>query len=168
MSDKGIVIRDGYLLFWDGWPSNWEPCQFTLMGTTYNCVEQFMMAAKARTFGDSAALEKIMASANPRDQKQYGRAIENYDDKQWCDIRYEVVVDGTVEKYRQNPSLREKLMATEDLIFVEASPYDTVWGIGMRSSDPYATIPSKWRGTNLLGLAITEARAFLRSESPGP
>ena len=32
----------------------------------------------------------------------------------------------------------------------------------MRASDPRATDPSQWLGTNLLGKAVTEARDFFK------
>lgn len=70
-----------------------------------------------------------------------------------------------MEKYRQNPDLRAKLLATGDLQFVEASPDDRVWGIGLRASDPASGDPKRWRGENLLGQATTEARQILRGVS---
>ena len=71
--------------------------------------------------------------------------------------RYEVVVLGNVAKYSQNPELL-KLLLEAPASFVEASPEDDVWGIGMGMDDPDITDPSKWRGQNLLGQAIAEAR----------
>jgi len=53
------------------------------------------------------------------------------------------------------------LIATGDRVLVEASPRDTIWGIGMGASNPDAKDPTKWRGRNLLGFALMEARASL-------
>jgi len=47
---------------------------------------------------------------------------------------------------------------------VEASPRDRIWGIGMGQSNPDVENPMKWRGRNLLGFALTEARDELLKE----
>lgn len=159
-----ITIRGGYALFWGQWPSNWQPSPFVLDGRAYNCVEQWMMASKARLFGDTETEARVMASADPSDQKRYGRGIRGYDDLRWAAVRYQIVLRGVVEKYRQNPDLRAWLLATGDLEFVEASPEDRVWGIGLRASDPRASDPKRWLGQNLLGKATTEARGIIRAE----
>jgi ribA/ribD-fused uncharacterized protein len=161
---SNITVRDGYALFWGQWPSNWENSPFTLGGIRYNCVEQYMMAEKARLFGDNDSLSKIMNTSDPSDQKRYGRGVASFDEAKWAVIRYNVVLRGTLEKYRQNESLKMLLLATENWIFVEASPKDVVWGIGLDAKHPDATIPSKWKGLNLLGNAITEARSIIRKE----
>ena len=49
-------------------------------------------------------------------------------------------------------------------ILVEASPRDRIWGIGMGRQNPEAEDPLKWRGKNLLGFALTQARDILREE----
>jgi hypothetical protein len=164
MAHKNLTIRDGYALFWGQWPSNWQPSPFVIGGVTYNCVEQWMMAEKARLFGDAAACAMIMATADPADQKRFGRGVRGFDKDVWAKACYGIVLAGTLEKYRQNPDLWALLDATGDLVFVEASPEDVVWGIGMRAADPDATRPSKWRGQNLLGKAVTEARGILRGD----
>ena len=46
-------------------------------------------------------------------------------------------------------------------MLVEASPYDKIWGIGMRESDTRATDPSQWQGWNLLGFALMDVRESL-------
>jgi hypothetical protein len=164
MPRKNMTIRGNYALFWGQWPSNWEASPFTIDGKSYTCVEQWMMAEKARLFGDTVAEARIMATADPADQKRYGRGVKGYVEDQWAAVRYQIVLRGVVEKYRQNEHLREKLLATGDLQFVEASPEDRVWGIGMRATDPGADNPRQWRGQNLLGKATTEARETIRAE----
>ena len=155
------LAKNGLLLFWGQWPSNWERSPFTLHGITYNCVEQYMMAEKARVFVDMEALARIMAAPDPRDQKRYGGQVTPYVDATWSSLRYGVVLTATIAKYLQNPELKAKLLATSGR-FVEASPDDRIWGIGLRATDPRAWDPKTWQGTNLLGQAIDEAREFIR------
>lgn len=47
-------------------------------------------------------------------------------------------------------------------VLVEASPVDRIWGIGLATDDPRADDPGRWRGDNLLGFALMDARAALR------
>lgn len=158
-----MLAKGGYIFFWDGWPSNWWPSKFTVDGVAYNCMEQFMMAEKARTFCDDHVLVKIMESPYPKAQKEFGRKVRGYDDYFWSRIRRSVVLHGTLEKYRQNDDMRALLLATEGT-FVEASPCDTVWGIGLSIDHASIEDPKKWRGQNLLGQVITEAREILQAE----
>lgn len=163
---RNLPIRDGFALFLGQWPSNWEPSPMLIDDVQYNCVEQYMMAEKARTFGDESIRQKILASPSPKAQKEFGRKVRGYVEETWVDVRYSVVLRATVEKYRQNPELLRLLLAVpDDVRFVEASPYDRIWGIGMDRENPDATHPEKWLGQNLLGKAIDEARALLRAES---
>lgn len=155
-------IRDGYVLFWGGWPSNWWYSPFTINGVAYNCVEQYMMAEKARLFGDEETRQKILATPYPRSQKELGREVRGYKDAKWAKARYKIVVKGATEKLRQNPSIRKLALATGDAKFVECSPEDDLWGIGLPQDHPDVTKPSKWKGKNLLGKALTEARNKLR------
>jgi ribA/ribD-fused uncharacterized protein len=160
-----MIRKNGYIFFWGDWPSNWHMSSFVVDGVTYNCMEQFMMAEKARLFGDELVLGKILASPYPRAQKEFGRKVRGYDDARWSAARYEVVLRGTIEKYRQSPELLALLLATTE-IFVEASPEDEIWGIGMGEEDAGIEDPANWRGLNLLGKAITQARETLRSTPP--
>ena len=45
----------------------------------------------------------------------------------------------------------------EDYI-VEAAPNDKIWGVGMDKTDANISIPALWKGTNILGWALMEAR----------
>ena len=64
MSD--VTEKEGLVLFWSGWPSQWYPSPFTLEGATYSCCEQYMMAEKAQLFGDKATRRKILATERVR------------------------------------------------------------------------------------------------------
>jgi ribA/ribD-fused uncharacterized protein len=159
MSD--IVTGNGLCLFWTAWPSNWQSSPMLIDSVRYSCVEQYMMAMKARLFGDRATLKKIMATQIPKVQKQLGREVKGFDPEKWSEVAYEVVLRATVEKYRQNPKLLILLQAAGDLEFVEASPMDTIWGIGLGTENPDALDRTKWKGQNLLGKAITQAKQII-------
>jgi len=60
------------------------------------------------------------------------------------------------------------LLATAGRVLVEASPADRVWGIGLAADDRRAGQPSQWRGLNLLGFALMEARERLADDGHGP
>ncbi len=54
--------------------------------------------------------------------------------------------------------MKEILFATAGTELVEASPMDTIWGIGLAEDDPRAHNKDTWMGKNLLGYALTEVR----------
>jgi len=74
------------------------------------------------------------------------------------------VTVGCREKFRQNPPLAAALLATGDTILVEASPYDRIWGVGLKWNDPRILDRSLWLGTNLLGKALMKVRGVLATE----
>jgi len=54
------------------------------------------------------------------------------------------------------------LLRTEGTL-VEASPYDVIWGIGLKSTDPDAQSRATWKGLNWLGEVLTKVRDTLRT-----
>jgi len=74
-----IEIRDGYALFFGGWASNWYISNMAIDGVKYNCVEQYIMAEKAKLFWDYDSLEKIMSTSWPKIQKELGRKVVGFD-----------------------------------------------------------------------------------------
>jgi ribA/ribD-fused uncharacterized protein len=141
--------------------SQWFPRSFTVNGVHYATAEHFMMAAKARLFGDEAALVTVLAASSPSEAKAGGRAVRDFDEETWRDARSEIVVQGNLAKFGQHPDLLAHLLSTRDKVLVEASPRDRIWGIGMGASSPDAGVPSRWRGSSLLGFALMEAREHL-------
>lgn len=141
--------------------SQWFPCFFVVDGQYYNCAEQYMMAEKACIFGDEEIRQQILAEYSQLAMKKLGRKVRNYDDVTWKEKRFDVVVKGNFAKLSQNEKLQNFLLSTGEKILVEASPKDTVWGIGLDESSPEAIQPSKWKGENLLGFALMEVRDIL-------
>jgi ribA/ribD-fused uncharacterized protein len=148
--------------------SQFWPCRFCVADTAYSSAEQFMMAGKARLFGDDTSLARILAAATPPEAKRLGRGVQRFDEKRWAATRFDLVTLGNFSKFGQDPALRDYLLSTEDDLLVEASPDDRVWGIGLAASDAAAREPPQWRGLNLLGFALMRARAILRDDLPEP
>lgn len=141
--------------------SNWYISEFEVKGVRFNCVEQFMMYCKAKLFGDELTADKIMSADHPREQKALGRGVAGYNDDVWCERRVRIVTHGCYAKFSQCSTLRDALLATGDTVLIEASPYDRIWGVGLAEHDPRVLDPRQWKGQNLLGLALTEAREKL-------
>jgi ribA/ribD-fused uncharacterized protein len=154
-------VTEEMVLFWNGPFSQWYPSEFEINGIQYNCCEQYMMAEKARLFGDEDTLKEIMETDSPREQKKLGRQVSDFDQSKWEEIAQEVVYQGNLAKFSQNPDLKEILFSTQDKILVEASPYDKIWGIGLSADDPRAEDRSQWLGTNWLGEALSQVRSDL-------
>ncbi|MBC3842268.1 NADAR family protein [Streptacidiphilus sp. 4-A2] len=164
--------RPKWLMFWGHRPqrdgsagagslSQWWPAPFTVDGVTYATAEHWMMAGKARLFGDEEALPRILAARTPAEAKNHGRLVRGFDEQRWAEARFALVVAGNVAKFGQDRALREYLLGTGNRVLVEASPLDRVWGIGLDAADQRAQDPPHWRGLNLLGFALMEAREQL-------
>lgn len=143
--------------------SQWYPCFFTIDGVRYSTAEQYMMAEKARLMGDEACREAIMATSDPNEIKALGRQVDNFDETLWNKEKSRVVEKGNLAKFSQNEALKTFLLSTEDKVLVEASPYDSIWGIGLRAEDAEAQDPRQWKGSNLLGFALMKVRQTIRS-----
>lgn len=161
-----------FLFFWGHRPqtggttgpgclSQWWPASFTVDGVVYATAEHWMMAGKARLFRDEQALAAVLAAPGPKAAKAAGRSVRGFDEKAWAAARFDLVVAGNLAKFRQNPELRAFLTATAPKVLVEASPRDRIWGIGMSAGHQDASLPSRWRGTNLLGFALMNMRDSL-------
>jgi ribA/ribD-fused uncharacterized protein len=157
-----------FTLFWNGPFSQWEPSVFILDGIEYNCAEQYMMACKAALFEDEASLEEIMDAEDPGVQKALGRQVVGFDEDVWSEDEdngrphcWNFVWRGNMAKFSQNKHLLDDLLATKGTTLAEASPYDRIWGIGLRANDPRAQNRENWNGLNWLGEVLTSVRDFL-------
>lgn len=142
--------------------SQWFEAEFDIDGRRYMTAEHFMMAEKARLFGDQAVLEKILKATNPGAAKALGRHVTPFVEDVWVQHRFHIVCRANTAKFSQNAALRAFIIRTGDKILVEASPTDRIWGIGMTATDPKANNPNHWRGTNLLGFALMQVRQALK------
>jgi hypothetical protein len=161
-----------YLHFWGQQPgpggrtgpsclSQWFEAGFSVDQVRYRTAEHWMMAEKARLFGDTEMLTRILEAATPGAAKGLGAKVRGFDEARWIQHRSSIVVAGNVHKFRQNPQLGEYLRSTSRKVLVEASPVDRIWGIGLAKDAEAAHDPLRWRGLNLLGFALMAVREQL-------
>ena len=155
-----------YYFFWNGPLSQWHPSNFTVGGENYNCAEQYMMHQKAVLFGDHQSAKNILTAINPAKQKAIGKRVSGFSESKWKLHREEIVHDGNLAKFSQNKGLRRKLFQTGNAMLVEASPHDTIWGIGLLENTAKDRPPAEWPGMNLLGKTLATVRGSLRVEFP--
>lgn len=147
--------------------SQWFGTSFEIDGVSYPTAEHWMMAGKARLFGDDEALGRILAVDDPSAVKAIGRQVRGFDHDRWVAHRYGVVVEGNAAKFTQNPALRAYLLGTGSKVLVEASPMDRIWGIGLARDHESAGKPHEWAGLNLLGFALMDVRQTLIENQNG-
>ena len=116
-----------------------------------------MMASKARVFNDEQTLQLILKENSPHKIKRLGRTVQQFQKLTWDLVKYDIVVHGNHLKFEQNQNMKEILFSTgRHTIIAEASPLDSIWGIGISLKD--ATNGCEWKGENLLGKALMEVR----------
>lgn len=169
--ENGVPLK--YLYFWGHTPSQgnavdkscfsqWFESPFTVGTTVYKTAEHYMMAQKAALFGDTGIEKQIIESHKPGEAKALGREVRGYNEEIWDAHKFNIVVRGSIHKFNQNRALGDYLLTTGDRILVEASPIDAIWGAGLAADNPKIHNLYLWRGTNLLGFALMQARDFLR------
>lgn len=153
-------ITKDYVFFWTGNEeySNFYYSPFYHQGIKFEWAEQAIMYRKAKLFGSHNIANEILKATNPAECKKLGRSRQiPFDNKVWDENKERIFKEVLIDKFKLE-DLRKKMLETGKREFVEASPYDKIWGIGLRENHPDATNKSKWRGQNLLGKILTEIR----------
>ena len=127
--------------------SNFYPAPLMYRGIAYPTSEHAYQAAKC--LDDNSRLN-ISILGTPGQSKRYGRTVALRPD--WEDVKLEIMENIVRAKFMQNPSLRVKLLLTEDLILEEGNTWgDTYWGICGTT------------GKNHLGKILMKVREDLKS-----
>ena len=146
-----------------GFLSNWYLSDFEIKGIKFNSNEQYIMYRKAEIFGDSQTAEAILNAKTPAEQQKLGQMAKGYNDTLWFGLRQVVTMRGLYAKFSQNEELKKKLLDTDEAFLVECAYSDLNWACGWRLTDPQRKDLSKWRGKNLLGVALMEVREQLQN-----
>lgn len=158
-------MTEQFHFFWGGPFSQHHPSRFTLDGERFPTAEHYMMWRKARLFGDAEIAAEILTAPKPAAAKSLGRKVRGFEHAVWNAEKVRIVEAGSDAKFRQNEGLRRRLLNTAPALLVEASPFDTVWGVGLAAEDPRIQDPASWLGENLLGQILTRTRETLAAEA---
>lgn len=166
-----MKITNKYVFFWKEKPF----CNFTRCRIKYewpdskdgeaiyfSSSEQMFMWFKAIYFGDFVIADKILQTDDPETARRLGREVKNYDDEVWNTERVYWMLQAVSAKFMQNKNLRKQLCDPkyDNLTFVEASPYDKIWGIGFNEN--IAEDNQEIWGKNNLGTILNHVRAICK------
>ena len=140
--------------------SNHYACEFKVDGQKFSSMEQYLFYALADLFGDTESKAMIQQEIDPVRIKSLGKKIKNFNLELW-NSRI-VLQKGLLEKFKQNPLLESKLVATGESVIVEANRFDSKYGIGLSLLDNDVWNPEKWRGDNRMGQALIDVRSQLK------
>lgn len=146
--------------------SQWFEAEFIVEGQHYPTAEHFMMAEKAALFDDQDIRAQVLDAPTANAAKALGRKVRGFDEKVWLQHRYDIVVRANQAKFSQNPPLNEYLQHTGSRVIVEASPVDSIWGIGLAQDHADVNNPNLWKGLNLLGFALMQLRDGASVQAP--
>jgi ribA/ribD-fused uncharacterized protein len=135
----------------DRWLSNFWITTVYMDGQRYLSVEHAYQAAKTL---DSVVRAQFTAPISPGDAKRLGRTIELRPD--WEQVRNQVMLGLTWDKYTRNRALADKLLDTGLAYLAEGNTWgDEYWGV------------CNGAGRNQLGITIMYVRAILRNLRQG-
>ncbi|DBA02081.1 TPA: hypothetical protein N0F65_011148 [Lagenidium giganteum] len=163
--------------------SNFFKCTFVDdHGRKFQSSEHYFSKRKQELFDpDNHELAAgIMVANAPAIAKQLGRQVRNYDDRVWQAVRFDVMVEALKLKFTSCDELRDDLLSTGSKMLYNASPRDTLGGIGksvedvrtlfryspalMRVGDVDEETQLEVHGANLLGHALMHVRSWLRAQ----
>ena len=134
------------------------PAEFTVNGHMYRSATQYIEHQKALLFRDQKTAEKILGSTDPEEMESF--KVRDFDEGKWKDHMENIIFEAALHKFRQNPNLTQRLLATGRLQLGYAVTCE-VHGTGVPISSPEALQRGQWSGDNRDGEAVMLARAVL-------
>ena len=119
---------------------------------TFHCGEQALMALKAVVFKDYVTLSKIINCNTAFQALQLGREVKPFNDEVWKAKRMLAAQHVIKARLDSDPTLDTLAKKMANRRFVEASPRNKVWGVGLSEDNPDIHFPEKYKGFNLHGV----------------
>ena len=133
-----------------GYLANYSNHGFYIDNIYYKTVEHFYQSKK---FLDKKLQEKIINVETPKEASNIGRDRNNKLRDNWCNIKQEIMLQGILEKFRQNKDILIKLLNTGNEDIIENTVDEYYWGCGKDRT-----------GENNFGKLLVKARDILKNE----
>ena len=167
-----LKCTDRYVYFFQDTPlSNWWKSTPAIPydGHHFTSSEALFMYLKAKGMGDDEIAMQIVEvdnNASLADNKRFAKVKAlgkkcKFDEAIYLEKREEWMFTTISAKYEVDEEFRSVLMSDKykGLTFVEASPFDAVWGIKTTATKKVLSEgESAWKGLNLLGKLLTKLR----------
>lgn len=133
-----------------GYLANYSSHGFYKDGIFYKTVEHFYQSKK---FLNKELQEKIINADTPKEASNIGRDRNNKLRDNWSNIKQDIMLEGVLEKFRQNKDILIKLLNTGEEDIIENTVDEYYWGCGKDKS-----------GENNFGKIVVKARDILKKE----
>ncbi|KAJ6098902.1 hypothetical protein N7467_000437 [Penicillium canescens] len=134
-------------------------------------------SSSGRGPGETAGLEKkhawdshlpcILRTNVPRSQKALGRKVRGFRPDVWNKASIPIMMAGCVARAQVDQALRSVYLAAQGRTFVEGSPRDRIWGVGLKWDSKAIEDEANWRGENRLGRCHGEAARVIQGVDRG-
>lgn len=138
-------VNDEYGCF-----SNFSRHGFELNGKYWSTSEHYFQAQK---FAGTEYEEEIRLAATAMEVAKFGRDRNKPLRKDWEQVKYSIMKEAVLAKFRTHDDIREILLLTGDSEIIEKTTDDYYWGCG-----------SDGTGKNMLGKILMEVRAILKTD----
>lgn len=139
--------------------SNFHPATIRIEPYSFSYAEQAYQFFKLRTCKKEGKALEVLSMTKPRDIKLAGDSIPST--AIWEDAKEAFKRSIAFSKFRQNPDLQMKLLATDTLPLFECTK-NRWWGCGWRLDDPEWNENKTPPGLNKMGQILMDVRAALR------
>lgn len=141
--------------------SNFHKTQLVINEKQFNSVEQYLTYRKALLFQAQEVADDVLMMTEPVLMKRKTKRLPGYSESKWNEEAPAILSEALFAKFTQNDLLKQALLATDSRILGEASPGDTLFGIGLSLFNRNVLDIKKWRGRNLQGEVLMQIRQRL-------
>lgn len=132
-------------------------------GKNYICNEQYIVHQKALLFDDKEAATLVMTLKSPRQMKQLGNNLKNYDHALWQRKSAQIIAKCNEVKFDTHNDAQKFLLSTGDKIIGEATK-GREWGTGISLDEDECLDNWKWTGENRMGGILMKIRDNYRQK----
>ena len=106
--------------------SNFYPAKFTYGDIEWCSVEHAYQSLKFT----GEKFKEAYALTNPYDIKKFANENKSFISSEFFDVKVKLMFDLVLEKFKQNPELKQKLLETGNQELIEGNTWnDTFWGV---------------------------------------